>query len=237
MQENYSWITQVAVETIDPEVVGLDWLDQWLHHVQLSLNDGGSGYGGTGYRRDLTTEPFIELCATKGNEPIDTRLLVAPLADGLAVFLGGCDADPDQEACDAWIVASHEATTSLEHLASTSSGRHSLARLPLGQWRRSHGWGSPSESAPSFLARNQTMSRSLCLDRPTHRFLPARPHPGGPSWPRVATWATPGQQRARRLPSTCTASAACSQWPSTCVRSFANPRLRVRGASERHRLG
>jgi hypothetical protein len=117
--EKYSWIIQVAVETINPEIVGTDWLDQWLHHVGPSLSNGESGYRSTGYRYDATTQPFIELSAVRGTQSVDTRLLVAPLADGLAVFLGGCDADPEQEACDAWIAASHEATTSLGSSGST----------------------------------------------------------------------------------------------------------------------
>ncbi len=115
MTGNYSWVDQVAVESVDRAVVGKDWLDQWIHYAQRHLNESNSGYVAMSSGYDPTTAPFIELRAARGEKhlDVDTRLLVLRVNDGIEVYLGGRDAGPDAEACEAWIAAAKAATASL----------------------------------------------------------------------------------------------------------------------------
>jgi hypothetical protein len=104
----YSWVRELGVESLVTESSG----DEWFHRLaECVLAKGGQV---TRRLKDATTGPFIEVNGTLHNgESTDTRLLVWPIDGGLALFAGGRDEPPDEEACSLWLDAARCATTRL----------------------------------------------------------------------------------------------------------------------------
>ncbi len=96
---NYSWTLPLSVEAIQWNLAG----DEWLHWLSTCAAEQASGLQVSGQKFDDTTRPFIEVSCIDGDgSPSATHLLLLPLEDGLAVYLGGRQDGLDDAIASVW---------------------------------------------------------------------------------------------------------------------------------------
>jgi len=104
----YSWIRELGIESLADPSRG----DEWFVRLAECMSEGGGQV--TGQLRDATTNPFIEVRGLlPGAGSSDTRLLVLAVERGLALFAGGRDESPDEDAIAIWYEAARCATKRL----------------------------------------------------------------------------------------------------------------------------
>jgi hypothetical protein len=106
---DYACVASVGVESFDWSKQG----DEWVHRVSECMVETG-GFSVTGHKYDDTTKPFIEFTgAYRSGTPLDTRLVIIPLGEGVFIGVAGKTQELDEAAAEAWVQAARCATSRL----------------------------------------------------------------------------------------------------------------------------